>query len=530
MRYKISPRVAAAAFSAALLSPQALAAETVHFDIIRFEVSGNFLLDTNALAALVAPYSGTSRVYGDIQKALEAVEGAYRERGYGAVQVTVPEQELTQGVVRLDVTEAKVGKIIVTGNLHFDEDNILASLPGLKLGETPNARRLSESVQLANESPAKKIDVILGIGEKDGDLEARVEVKDEKPWAVFLSSDNTGTRDTGNDRTGVTLQYANLGNRDQAATIAYTSSVDRPQSTKVYSLSYRLPIYAWGDSVDLIVGQSDVAAATSDTVAGPLQFSGSGMVYALRYNLMLPRRGEYSHRVVLGVDQREYDNTCALDGQAVCGSGGADVTVRPLSLAYAGQLDSPGSSSSVSLSVAGNLTGGPNSRAADFSASRVDAGPHYAVFRGGLSHSQSVGNDWQVRGAISLQYSNDALVSGEQLGLVGSTAVRGFQERVVTADKGYFGTVEIYTPDLAPLFGNSGNLRLLGFYDFAHGSYNKTAPGIYANEGVSSLGVGLRYALGRSVSLRADLARVVDGGPNNTAAEKPVYVGVVIGF
>ena len=522
----------AAVCLASLLSSPVLADDTVRFAIARFDVSGNTLLDDGDLASLVAPFTGQNKVYGDIQKALEAVENAYRARGYGAVQVSAPEQELTAGVVRLDVSEAKVGHLVVVGNLNFDDDNILASLPGLKVGFTPNARALSESVQLANENPAKKIEVVLGVGEKDGELDAKIEVRDEKPWAVFLSSDNTGTQDTGRDRTGIALQYANLWNRDQIATIAYTSSLERPQSTKVYSLSYRLPIYDWGDSIDVIVGKSDVAAATSATVAGPLQFSGSGMVYGLCYNLILPRRGEYSHRFVAGVDQREYDNTCLLDGQDVCGAGGADVTVRPLTLTYSGQLDSPGSSSTVSLSASANLPGGPNSSAADFSASRVDAAPHYTVFRGGLSHARSVGNDWQARAAINVQYTSDALVSGEQLGLVGSTAVRGFNERVVTADKGYFGTLEIYTPDLAASFGNSGNLRLLGFYDFGHGSFNKTPPGVYQNENVSSVGVGLRYSLGRSTSLRADLARVIDGGPADTAdsGELRGHVGVVIGF
>lgn len=534
MLYKLLARVAVAGWvcSALTFSLPAFCDEAVKFNILRFEVAGNSLLDADEVAAALAPFAGSNRVYGDIQKALEAVENAYRVRGFGAVQVTAPEQELTQGVVRLDVVEAKISRISVVGNAYFDQDNILASLPGLRIGSTPNARLLSESVQLANENPAKKVDVVLGLGDNDGELEAKLDVKDEKPWSVFITSDNTGSSETGRDRTGVALQYANLFNRDEVATIAYTSSIDRPESTRVYSLSYRLPIYAWGDSVDLILGKSDVAAATSVTVAGPLQFSGSGMVYGLRYNHILPRRGEYSHRLVLGLDQREYDNTCAVDGQAVCGAGGADVTVRPLSLSYSGQLDSPGSSSTLSASVSGNLSGGPNSRQSDFTASRQDASLHYSVLRGGLSHARGIGSDWQVRAAITLQYTRDALVSGEQFGLVGSTAVRGFQERALAADKGYFGTLEVYSPDLAALNGWPGSLRLLTFYDFAQGSFNKTAPGVYDRASVSSAGIGLRYALGRSTSLRADLARVIQGGPANTAdaGDMRGHIGVVIGF
>ena len=528
----MSAAVLAGICSGVLIASPVLGQETVRFNIMRFDVAGNTLLDADELERRVAPYTGPGRVYGDIQKALEAVEGAYRERGYGAVMVTTPEQELTQGVVRLQVIEAKVSAISINGNTSFDQDNILASLPGLKVGTTPNARTLSESVQLANENPAKKVEVILGVGAGEDELEAKVTVKDQKPWSVFLTSDNTGNESTGRDRTGVALQYANLFNRDQVATVAFTSSLDRPESTRVYSLSYRLPIYAWGDSIDVILGKSDVAAATSTTVAGPLQFSGKGMVYGLRYNLILPRSSEYSQRFVFGLDQREYDNSCALAGLQICGAGGADITVRPLSITYSGQLDSPGRSSTLMLSAAGNLGGGPNSSQSDFTASRLDAKQNYTVFRGGLSHLRSVGNDWQLRTALNLQYTRDALVAGEQFGLVGSTAVRGFHERVVTADTGYYGTVEVFTPDLAAAQGMPGNLRLLGFYDFGHGNFNKTEPGTYNKTNMASVGVGLRYALGRSASIRADMARVVDSGPQDTEVAGAWYghIGLVISY
>jgi hemolysin activation/secretion protein len=72
------------------------------------------------------------------------------------VQVYVPEQELTAGIVRLQVSEGVVGKITIIGNKQFNDDNVRASLPHLKQGTAPNMRQLSENVQLANENPAKQ--------------------------------------------------------------------------------------------------------------------------------------------------------------------------------------------------------------------------------------------------------------------------------------------------------------------------------------------------------------------------------------
>ena len=91
-------------------------AQDASFDIVRFQIEGNSILPDERAQHLVAPFVGQRKLYGDVQKALEALEGEYRRLGYGTVNVYVPEQELTTGVVRLQVSEGVVGKVIITGN------------------------------------------------------------------------------------------------------------------------------------------------------------------------------------------------------------------------------------------------------------------------------------------------------------------------------------------------------------------------------------------------------------------------------
>jgi len=512
--------------------PLCALADDQKFDIGRYALQGNHLISSADIAARIQRFTGDGRVFADIQRAIETIEAMYQEHGYAGVQVSLPEQEINAGTVRIDITEAVIGKINITGNRHFSNENIRAALPSLRQGETPNIRQISENVQLANENPARQMDVVLGIGANSDELEAKLAVKDKSPWGVYLSADNTGNRQTGRDRIGIALQHANLFNADHVATVAYTTSVEQPERTKLYSLSYRLPIYAWGDSIDVIAGYSDVNAGTSATVAGPLQFSGRGRVYGLRYNHILPRQGTFSHRFVFGLDQKEYDNTCTLGGDPICGAGGADVTVRPVSVTYSGQWDTPGHTTQFSGTLLANAAGGPHGRQSDFTASRLDTAKDYQIFRGNLSHGRTLPGDWQIRGNLALQYTPQALVAGEQQGLVGNSAVRGFQERIVSADKGYLGSLELYTPNLASLAPANGSLRFLAFFDWGHGSFNKRPPGNYESETVASTGVGLRYALGQQVSLRFDTARVVNGGPNGTAqaGDWRGHVNLTLGF
>jgi hemolysin activation/secretion protein len=151
----------------------------------------------------------------------------------------------------------------------------------------------------------------------------------------------------------------------------------------------------------------------------------------------------------------------------------------------------------------------------------------FNVLRLGGSYQKAFPSDWQVRVAASGQYAGDPLVAAEQIGLAGSTAVRGFNERAATADSGYFANTEIYTPELAQASGARGSLRALLFYDFGRG-YNQNVPAdslTPAKFGIASVGAGVRYALGKNFSLRFDLAQVRDAGPPTTAKNRGDWRG-----
>lgn len=512
-------------------APNALA-DAPKFSIQAFQVSGSQLFSAEQIQVRVASFIGAERNFGDIQKALEAVERMYVEQGYTGIQVILPEQSLDGGVVRMEVTEPRIGSITIRGNEHLDEANIRSALPSLVVGASPNARRISENVQLVNENPAKQVDVVLRLGRELGTLDARIDVKDSKPLRAHLSTDNTGNASTGRDRTAVTVQHANLFNRDHSATLSYTTSLERPERTKIYSASYRLPLYQWGDSIDVIAAYSDVAAGTTATVAGPLEFSGKGRVLGLRYNWIQPRSGHLSQRFVFGLDQRDYDNNCAIGGLANCGAGSTDLKVRPISVSYVGQWDIPGSITRLNLTAIQNIPGGKNGDRKSLRLARADTTDDYQVFRATLNHARGLPADWQLRASLNAQYSPHALISAEQFGLTGANAVRGFEERVLSVDHGAYASLEIYTPELLKE-KSSGSMRLLGFVDAGGGSFKKQAPGLYRNIQVASAGLGLRYSFDQTFSLRGDVARVIDsprGGEHAQTGDWRGHVGLNIGF
>ena len=525
-----------AIFFAAVVAVPCLAQDD-HFDIVRFQIEGNTLLPDAQVQAVVAPLAGTKRVYGDIQKALEALEGAYRKAGYGTVQVYVPEQELTSGVVRLQVTEGVIGKVLIGGNnKYFDNANVRASLPELKEGKAPNLRKMSEAIQLANENPAKQLAVTLGASEEEGKVDAKVTVSEENPQRFFVTADSTGTEATGVSRIGVAYQNANLFNRDQTMTLAYTGSADAPSGVKVdiFSIGYRVPFYGLGDSFDFIYGNSGVnTPSSSPTLGGALGIVGKGEVFGLRWNHYFARRGEYSAKLVLGADYKYINSSCnnlgapiPFDPPTPPISTCVPYTTRPLSLTYTGQRLGPGRMLDYNIGIAHNLALGSEYTNLDGNTDHYSyltpgnrsTRDDFNIVRFGASYFAAFKADWQLRVAANTQYAGDPLVAAEQLGLAGSTAVRGFNERAISADSGYYVNTEIYTPELSKSTGVSGSLRLLAFYDFARGFNHNVAEGSFipAKVGLASIGVGARYVFSRDFNLRFDLANVLDAGPPNT--------------
>ncbi len=513
--------------------------QTEHFDIDRFKIEGNTLLKPDEIEAVLKPFTGKHREYGDVQRAIEALRQRYRTEGFSVVWVVAPEQDLDRGVVTLQVIEGRIGKITIEGNRFFDDSNIRSSLPALREEVSPRAGDISANVQLANENPAKQVDVVLRPGEKQGVVDATVDVIDVRPLKAFLTFDNTGNPQTGDFRLGAGVQHANLFNRDHVGTLNYVTSPGKWDQVSLYSGSYRLPLYSWGDSLDFIMAYSDVSAGTAQTVAGPLTFSGKGAVYGLRYNQLLERRGEYSHRIVYGLDYRAYENDCELGnfGAAGCGPAAVDVTVRPISVAYSGNWAKPGRISDFYVALSHNIPGGANGQESDFNAARPSpnggdgASSRYTILRFGASMVNAFESNWQVRAAFNAQYTSDSLVSGEQFGVAGATAVRGFLEREIVRDTGYFVNLELYSPNLTgTLVPGKGNLRGLLFFDIARAANNPLAGEEKQQTSIASIGAGIRWNIQRNLNIRFDLARVMDEGGSKEAGDLRGHISVYLGF
>ncbi|MQA19105.1 ShlB/FhaC/HecB family hemolysin secretion/activation protein [Rugamonas rivuli] len=500
----------AAAVASAWAAQPADDGAAIRFEISRFEVKGNTLLPQAEIDALLGKFTGKERDFGDVQRALEALEEVYHKRGYNVVTIELPEQELNRGVVVLRVVETRIGRISVRNNLYFDENNIRRSLPALQEGRTPDLKAVSANLKQGNESPAKEVTLKLQSGDKDEEVDAVLDVKDQRIWKGMVNIDNTGTTQTGKTHVGFILQNANLFNLDHLASLQYTTSAEEPGRVKVYGAGYHIPLYALGDSLDFFASYSNVDSGTVSAGAVNLAVSGKGAVYGARYNQSLAKRGELESKLSYGIDYKAFKNNVQLLDQAAGQQLGNDVTVHPLSISYQGTLPIAQGEVSGQVTLLRNISGGTNGGQAAFTLARDGSKADYTILRLAGSVTRAVANDWQLRAIVNGQYSSDALIPGEQFGAGGATSVRGFAEREISNDSGLGVNLEAYTPNVCSHAG--WNCRFLGFYDTAYVKRNHALPSEMTSTTIASVGLGARFVLSTYVNLQLDYGHVVRAG------------------
>jgi hemolysin activation/secretion protein len=494
-----------------------------HFDVQHFEVQGNTLLAAAEIEQALAPFKGGSKTFADLKQAADALEEVYHARGYSAAQVQLPEQDITQGMVRLRVVEPRVAKVVVEGNTVFGTDNVRRSLPSVKEGESPNAREIARDLQLTAEHPVKQTTVLLRAGASEDQVDVAVKVVDDKPWRAFLTLDNTGTSATGYYRSGIGYQHSNLFDRDHTLTAQYVTSPTYASKVGIYGVGYRIPFYDRHSSLDLVAGYSNV---NSGTVQGLFTVSGSGTIAGAHWNYYPAKWGDVEQKLSLGLDYRAFNNQVMFEGQGIV----PDITVHPASATYYGVVRGAESELTFNAGLAANIPGGNDGTEADFQRSRSTATSKYTILHYGFTYLRQLSEGWQARALFNGQYTGNALVSGEQFGLGGADSVRGYVLREVVNDRGYTGQLELYTPEMSSRLGlsDSYKTRLLAFYDFGSVKRNHALPGEALGDSIGSVGVGARVGYGKALSVRLDLARILEPTANRLTGS--LRLGVAAAF
>jgi hemolysin activation/secretion protein len=478
--------------------------------------------------SLISPYLGQPLTRGQLNRMITAIIVHYRDHNHPVVDVIVPQQDISGGVVQIILLESRVGAVRLSGNRWFSDKEIRGNFR-VQPGDPILASDMRSDLEWANQNPFHTSDVVYQPGEETGTTDILVETKDRFPARFYVGYENSGNSETGYDRYLVGLNWGDAWDAGWGHQLnyQYTTSGDW-RSLQSHSGSYVIPL-KWHHTLTFFGDY----VQTQGLVPPFIALKGRSYQISGRYSVPLKAIGEFKHTIGVGFDYK-YNNNSLLFGDVPLTS--VPVEVRQFVATYDASLrDRLGVTS---LSIQGYWSpgnwGGDNSDAV-YSQSHTYATSDYEYANITLSRLTRLPHEWSLFLRGVFQLSDENLVPSEQLGLGGYDTVRGYDEREVNSDEGYILNAEIRTPSmsLGKRFGWTrfdDQLQLLGFWDYGEGIDHTLLPNEPADTALSAVGVGLRYTISSHASVRADYGfQLLKSAIDNDSGRR-FDIGIVLSY
>lgn len=438
-------------------------AQDARFDVFEYRVEGTSLLPAITIERAVYPHMGERKTLADVERAREALEKAYHGAGYLTVLVSIPQQRVDGGVVRLQVTEAPVDRLRVTESRFFSPEDIKAAAPELAEGKVPNFQDMQAELTALNRNPDRRITPVLRPGKTPGTVEVDLKVQDRLPFHGGLELNDRYSPDTSRSRASASLRWDNLWGRLHSIGLTVQTAPEEPSESRVFSLNYTWPLDNGGFlALYGIRSDSDVSAV------GTLNVLGRGTILGARYIRPLPGSERFFHSASFGVDHKDFDQSVNL-----IGSGGFNtpITYTPFTVGWDGTWLDEGVTTRVGASFNFHVSGLGASEQ-EFADKRFKGRPSYAYLRGTASQERTLGEGWGLNWRGGWQLSGQPLVSNEQFAIGGVDTVRGYLESAALGEQGIHLNLEGLSPNLSARMGSLADtfkeVRAIGFADAGH--------------------------------------------------------------
>ncbi|NVZ99042.1 ShlB/FhaC/HecB family hemolysin secretion/activation protein [Pseudomonas gingeri] len=515
-----------AGLALALLGRPVLAEEATArlLDVNEYVVRGNTVLDARDIEEAVYPFLGPHKALTDIEGARDALQKIYQAKGYQSVFVELPEQKVEEGIVYLQVSETKVGRVRVVGAKHYSPVEIRDDVPALKEGEVPNFANVQGELAALNKTAGRQVMPLVREGQRPGTMDVDLQVEDKNPWHASLGLNNDYSADTQELRAVTSLGYDNLWQRGHSVSLTYFTAPQEQDNAKVWSGSYTAPITdRW--SVQLSGYKSDSNVAT----IGGSNVLGKGHSYGISGIYSLPASDAWANSFSLGVDFKDFEEQLKFGGS----SDTVPLKYAPITLGYNGYRYTESSQLGLGLSLVAGTRAffGYGSDGQEFGRKRYKASPSFTVLKGDLNYTWSFLGDWQSASKASFQLTSSPLVSNEQMSAGGATSVRGYLAAERTGDEGYLLSQELRTPSLAKFLGSY--VQEWRFYVFAEGAQLYLREPLIEQQSdysLASVGLGTRASLVDWLSGSLDWGYPLLDGPNTKKQDPRLHFSLQATF
>lgn len=419
-----------------------------------FTITGNSLVKTEEIQALLRPWLNIPISLAELRRGVAQVTALYRDRAYLA-QAVLPNQDITDGTVQVQVFEGKVGRIIV--EMPQDQPqlgeflrNRIETLLAHKAppGEPLSFDSFDWAALVVDDLPGVTVSASLRAGEAIGTTDVVAQVLATPKIRGLISADNNGSRSTGPLRLNALLQLESALGLGES----FNLSASKTEGSNYLRLAHSFPVGLGGWrgltlNVSTSVFDYEVLSESKPlgaTFAPKGTSTSSGL--SLRYPIL--RSGQTTLSGELGYETRRSKDK----GDAVSVSQGTtlgvlrDTRVEASNMTLSlNRVDGWGGGGSYFLTA--TYTQGSMSLMPDIvrteDASGVNTAGSFRKLRVSANRLQVIDAKHTAVVSFTRQFANRNLDASEKLYLGGSSSVRAFPNSELGGSEGYMASLEL---------------------------------------------------------------------------------------
>jgi len=407
---------------------------------VRFTPSRH--LSREQLTALAQPYVGRSVHLRDLQALVTQINKLYRQLGIFTAAATLPEQQVKDGGVVIQLVEGRLGQVMVEKNVYLDSGYVQQWVHGMEAGGDVDAQKLEGDVARFNRVNDAKLQAALRAGQDFGKTDLVLAVDEPARNSGQVFADNYGYKSSGRTEAGIVLRRQKVlldGDRG----IVYALAT---QGTRSLSLSYNAAVGASGWRLG-----ANASANRTKMVAGDfraIDVKGSGSSFGLDASDLVYSGGSLWLNVVGGLQYNDSSNDVR----------DAAVSHYGITRASAGvAMTTMGDGWQWSLSPTLTHAHAQNKL---LPAQDVDV----ELFSGDSTLVYRLGKDgWYGLGQLNWQLASRKSLPGALAFSVGGPVnVRGYESGQISGDEGAVASAELHYDGWTP---QGTRLDLFGFLD-----------------------------------------------------------------
>jgi hemolysin activation/secretion protein len=463
------------------------------FVLNEIQLQGITIFEADYFDQLITEYIGRTVDLNILNHLSNRMTKIYHKEGYFLSRAVIPQQEVTNGVVIVQVIEGQIGEVTIDDLSNVtknDQFNIIANtISKIKAMVPLHGPTMERYILLLNDYIGVSVQTILNASQNnaaigDVDLVLRIVSND---MVSSVGYNNYGSRFVGPHQISLTNVTGNILNSFDGLTTQLSTAIPASE-VQFGSLNYTFPLTAEGLKASLSFSYSNSEPGLS---LRDLEVEGDSTGYGI--GLSYPFLRSRSDNIMIGGSLNfQQSATEFLDVELI------DDKTRTLSafIEYDTQ-DGLGGATTLKAQINKGLDILNASQTGSENLSRQQGRSDFVTMQVDANRQDRLGNSLQLITTASGQYAPHPLLSSQEFGYGGTAYGRAFDPSEITGDQGVAAAVELRYTQLDTL--KDINLQLVPFAFYDVGKVWNEDRGSEPQSGASA-GFGTYYDLNNQVS------------------------------